>query len=68
MIIKNINEGVALLGRECKILPLENMKGYIDGVVQWSNGGIKFSIDYYHNGDRKSLWFRPEEIEIVDKD
>ena len=52
------------IGLECRILPLDNMRGRIDGVGMFSSGKPKYNVDFYKDADRKTLWFRRDEIEV----
>ena len=50
------------LQSEVKILPLEGLKGKIVGAFIDSYGNIEYSVKYFYNCEKKSLYFTADEL------
>jgi len=62
----NVRTMIDNIGKQVKIIPLDNSKGRVLSV--WTDGGdYQYNVRYYVNGEAKSCYFIPEELEFVGK-
>ena len=54
---------LANIRKPCRIIPMSETKGTIDGVMVREET-VRYEVDYYYNGSRYSLLCREDEIEV----
>ncbi len=59
----NLNTMADNIGKTVMLLPLEKMKGKINGLYI-NDAGPEYQIAYFMNGDRKTCYFNEDEIEF----